>query len=78
MTRIDKFFGISRRVKIIFIFKEDLEMMKFLKDENGQGMVEYGLIIGLIAVGVIAALGILGPKVASLFNKVSQTLPADN
>ena len=50
-------------------------MMKFLKDESGQGMVEYGLIIGLIAVGVIAALGFLGPKVATLFNTVTSTLP---
>ncbi len=52
------------------------EMMKFLKDEEGQGMVEYGLIIGLIAVAVIAALGIMGPKVAALFNKVNETLPS--
>ena len=49
-------------------------MMKFLKDENGQGMVEYGLIIGLIAVAVIAVLGLLGPKIAGLFNKVNTTL----
>lgn len=50
------------------------EMMKFLKDEDGQGMVEYGLIIGLIAVVVIAALVILGPTIASMFNKVSDNL----
>jgi pilus assembly protein Flp/PilA len=66
-------------VKKIIFNKEDSpmrEMMKFLKDEEGQGMVEYGLIIGLIAVAVIAALGIMGPKVAALFNKVNETLPS--
>ncbi|SKA66145.1 pilus assembly protein Flp/PilA [Eubacterium uniforme] len=40
------------------------KMLDFLKDENGQGMVEYGLIIALIAIVVIAALTILGPKIA--------------
>ena len=47
------------------------KMLDFLKDENGQGMVEYGLIIALIAVVVIAALTILGPKIADMFNNVS-------
>ncbi len=45
-----------------------------LKDEEGQGMVEYGLLIGLIAIVVVVALVILGPKIAGLFNKVSDQL----
>lgn len=49
-------------------------MMKFLRDEDGQGMVEYGLIIGLIAVVVIVALTVLGGKVAGMFNKVNESL----
>lgn len=51
------------------------EMMKFLRDEEGQGMVEYGLIIGLIAVVVIAALVVLGPQIAAMFENVSANLP---
>lgn len=50
------------------------ELMKFFKDEDGQGMVEYGLIIGLIAIVVIVALSLLGPKVASMFNTASNAL----
>lgn len=46
------------------------QLVKFLKDEDGQGMVEYGLIIGLIAVIVIAAFFILGPKIKGLFDNV--------
>lgn len=46
----------------------------FLKDEEGQGMVEYGLLIGLIAIVVVVALVILGPKIAGLFNNVSNQL----
>lgn len=49
-------------------------MMKFLRDEDGQGMVEYGLIIGLIAVVVIVALTLLGGKIAGMFNKVNENL----
>lgn len=45
-----------------------------LKGKKGQGMVEYGLIIGLIAVVVIAALVILGPKIAGLFTQVSDKM----
>ena len=45
-------------------------------EESGQGMVEYGLILALIAVGVIAALIILGPKVAQIFTNVSNSITA--
>lgn len=47
------------------------KLMSFFKDENGQGMLEYGLIITLIAIVVVAALLLLGPKVAALFNSVA-------
>jgi pilus assembly protein Flp/PilA len=45
-----------------------------VSNKKGQGMVEYGLIISLIAVAVIAALVILGPKIANLFNNVSNSI----
>lgn len=50
-------------------------LMNWLRDEEGQAMVEYGLIIALIAIVVIAALAILGPRVAQLFNDAGETLP---
>ena len=49
-------------------------LRKWFKDEEGQGMVEYGLIIGLIAVVVIVALVALGPKVREMFDTVNQEL----
>lgn len=49
-------------------------MKRFLMDEEGQGMVEYGLIIGLIAVVAIAGLAILGPKVSDMFSGISENL----
>jgi pilus assembly protein Flp/PilA len=50
------------------------KLIRFLKDENGQGMVEYGLIIGLIAVVVIGALIILGPKIKDMFEGIGEAL----
>lgn len=43
------------------------KFIEILKDENGQGMVEYGLILGLIAVAAITVLITLGPKVTKIF-----------
>lgn len=49
-------------------------LRKWFKDEEGQGMVEYGLIIGLIAVVVIVALVALGPKIRDMFDQVNEEL----
>lgn len=40
-------------------------------DEDGQGMVEYGLIVGLIAIIVIAVFVALGPQIQSMFTDVA-------
>ena len=42
--------------------------------EEGQGMVEYGLIIALVAVVAIAGLIILGPAVGSLFSSLGTSV----
>jgi len=54
--------------------KEVTEMVhSFMQDERGQGMVEYGLIIGLIAIIVIAVFVALGPQIKEMFeNAVSE------
>ena len=53
-------------------------LKNFWKNEEGQGMVEYGLIIALIAVVVIAALGSLSGSISGIFNKASDTLKDPN
>ena len=45
-------------------------------DERGATAVEYALMVGLIAVAIIAAVSALGQKVKSTFNTISNTLPA--
>jgi len=45
-----------------------------LRREEGQTMTEYGVLLALIAVGVIAVLIVLGPKIADAFTSVSNSL----
>lgn len=45
-----------------------------LKDEQGQGMTEYGLVLGLIAVAVVAALIALRGHIIALFDNAEDTI----
>lgn len=48
----------------------------FLADEDGATMVEYGLMVALIAVVVAVAATTLGTKIAALFTSVGTTVSA--
>lgn len=50
-------------------------LRSLIKDENGQAMVEYGIIIGLIAVVVIVVLTGMGDQLKALFEKITGKLP---
>jgi pilus assembly protein Flp/PilA len=55
--------------------KRMLTMLKsLLKDERGQGMAEYGLILALVAVVAMAALALLGPAIRDKFTAVTTKL----
>ena len=50
-------------------------LSKFSKDdEDGQTLVEYGLLLALIAIIVIVALLFLGPIVSRIFQNVGSNL----
>lgn len=49
-------------------------MLPIFKQEKGQGMVEYALLIGLIAIVVIAVLVFLGPAIADKFQEIIDAL----
>ncbi len=49
-------------------------LSQMMKSKKGQGMVEYGLIIGLIAIVVIVALRLLGTNLTGIFNSISGTV----
>ena len=44
--------------------------MLFLPREEGQGLVEYALILVLVAIVVIAVLMLLGPIIGNVFSNI--------
>ena len=48
--------------------------MLFAPKEKGQGLVEYALILVLVAIVVIAALMILGPIIGNTFSTINGSL----
>lgn len=55
-----------------------MEMLKMLhvvwKNQKGQGMVEYGLILALISVVVIGVLTTMGGNLQSLFTNAASNI----
>ncbi len=48
----------------------------YLPREEGQGLVEYALILVLVALVVIAILAVIGPQIGNVFSKVTNQLGA--
>jgi pilus assembly protein Flp/PilA len=48
--------------------------MLFASKERGQGLVEYALILVLVAIVVIAALMVLGPIIGNSFSTINNSL----
>ena len=57
-------------------FEETKPIMikQFLHEEEGQTLVEYGLLISLIAIVVIAVLTLLGGKIKGVFGTASNSI----
>ena len=51
-------------------------MVDFLlrRDEEGQGLAEYALILALIAIIAIAALTLLGGQIAEILNYIQEAI----
>ncbi len=49
--------------------------MVFYRKERGQGMVEYALLIALLAVVVLFLIAVLGDTVSNLYSYVIEKLP---
>jgi len=48
---------------------------RLLSEEQGTETLEWGLVCGLIVIGAIVAITAIGPKVTTMWNKVSAAIP---
>lgn len=48
--------------------------MLFHPQEKGQGLVEYAIILVLVAMVVIAIVRLIGPKVGNIFSTINSSL----
>lgn len=48
--------------------------MLYMPREEGQGLVEYALILVLIAIVVIVVLGLLGTQISTIFSQITSGL----
>jgi pilus assembly protein Flp/PilA len=49
-------------------------MQRFLRDDDGQGLVEYALIIAVIAIAVIVAMIFLRGQIQNIFSNIGNNL----
>jgi pilus assembly protein Flp/PilA len=67
--------GLFYQIFFNIIFLERwIYIMLFLPREEGQGLVEYALILVLVAIVVIAILLLLGPVVGNVFSNIVSNL----
>jgi pilus assembly protein Flp/PilA len=51
-------------------------MVVLFRKDAGQGLLEYGLILVLVAVVVIAVVTVLGPTIGNMFSEVNSSIPS--
>lgn len=51
-------------------------MARFVREEEGQDLIEYSLLCALIAVASIAAMNLLGASISGIFGRVTAALDA--
>jgi pilus assembly protein Flp/PilA len=57
------------------VFFERINFMLSALREKGQGLVEYAIILALVALIVIAVMRLLGPKVGNTFSSIASSIP---
>jgi pilus assembly protein Flp/PilA len=49
--------------------------MLFAPNEHGQGLIEYAIILSLVAMIVIAVVRVMGPRLGQTYSTINSSLP---
>ena len=49
-------------------------IQRFIREEDGQDLIEYALLAAIIAIGAVVAMGALSTEINTLFNDTATTL----
>ena len=50
-------------------------LARFIREDEGQDLIEYGLLAGIITAGAITSIVLIGPKVAGYFTSLNGQMP---
>ncbi len=48
---------------------------RLIRSDEGQDLIEYGLLVGIITIGAIVGITAIGPKVATYFTNLNTAMP---
>jgi len=48
---------------------------RFVREDSGQDLIEYGLLVGIITAGAVGAINLIGPKVTTYYSTLQQRIP---
>jgi len=48
---------------------------RLIHSDEGQDLIEYGLLVGIITIAAIAGIQLIGPKVAAYFTNLDAAMP---
>ena len=48
---------------------------RVVREDSGQDLIEYGLLVGIITAGAVSAINLIGPKVTTYYSNLQERLP---
>ena len=51
------------------------KIVAFINDEEAAAAIEYALLVALIALAIVAAARLLGPRIAQVFTRARNAIP---